>query len=98
MNKQTNMKRMRKKIKAGADLMSLPLENIPPRQVRKLGNLYAWMQTLPDYPRETEGLIIAAEARQRANSLSDRERDERFRAAMVLIYGSRSGEAAAICP
>jgi hypothetical protein len=54
------------------------------------------LQALPDYPLETEGSVIAAEARERANSLSDREREEYFRSAMVMIYGSGGGEAVCI--
>lgn len=42
---------------------------------------------LLDYPDETTGSKLARDARERANNLSDSEREQLFRAGMVLIYG-----------
>jgi hypothetical protein len=47
------------------------------------------MQTLPDYPDETEGSILAARARKDANSFSDEQRDEYFRAAMLASMAQK---------
>ncbi len=41
-----------------------------------------------DYPQITHGSRVAARGRQRANKMSDAQRDEYFRKGMVLIYGS----------
>jgi len=43
---------------------------------------------LPAYPDETTGAKLARKAREKANNLSDTEREELFRAGMALIYGS----------
>ncbi|HTD17870.1 MAG TPA: hypothetical protein VK673_21985 [Chthoniobacterales bacterium] len=40
MQKQTNIKRMRKMIKGGNDLYDLPLETLRPRQARRLANQF----------------------------------------------------------
>jgi len=41
-----------------------------------------------DYPDETEGSRLAAEARRRCNKLTPEERRYHFEQAMVIIYGS----------
>jgi hypothetical protein len=51
------------------------------------------LQSLPDYPRETAGSILARKARSKANSLSDKEREELFRQGMAIIYGIQGGKA-----
>ncbi|MBI4663846.1 MAG: hypothetical protein HY735_34020 [Verrucomicrobia bacterium] len=40
-----------------------------------------------DYPLETPGSKLAAEARKRANSLTDDQRAEALEGARALIYG-----------
>ena len=40
-----------------------------------------------DYPEETEGSRIAAKARKMASKLTQEQRRELFRRAMVTIYG-----------
>jgi len=41
-----------------------------------------------DYPPLTHGSRVAARGRQKANKMSDAQREEYFRNGMVLIYGS----------
>jgi len=41
-----------------------------------------------EYPDETPGSILAREARVKGNRLTRQEREEHFRAAMKLIYGT----------
>jgi hypothetical protein len=41
-----------------------------------------------DYPAVTHGGRVAARGRQKANKMSDTQREEYFRRGMVLIYGS----------
>src|SRR5439155_22997321 len=41
-----------------------------------------------DYPAVTHGSQVAARGRQKANKMSDAQREEYFRRGMVLIYGS----------
>jgi hypothetical protein len=41
-----------------------------------------------DYPSVTNGSRVAARGRQKANKMSDAQRNEYFRKGMVLIYGS----------
>jgi len=41
-----------------------------------------------DYPAVTHGSRVAARGRQKANRMSDAQREEYFRRGMVLIYGS----------
>ena len=40
-----------------------------------------------DYPDQTPGSKLAAEARKAANSLSEEKRDELFKRGMQVIYG-----------
>lgn len=41
MNKPTtNIKKIRRQLKGGADLFDFPLEKLRPRQARKLGNMF----------------------------------------------------------
>lgn len=40
-----------------------------------------------DYPDETVGSKLAADARKRANSLTDEQRDDLLKKAKALIYG-----------
>jgi hypothetical protein len=40
-----------------------------------------------DYPASTHGGRVAARGRQKANKMSEAEREEYFRKGMVLIYG-----------
>lgn len=48
-----------------------------------------------DYPDETTGSKLAAEARKLANSLTDEQRDECLAGAKALIYGrTRTKQAA----
>ena len=42
-----------------------------------------------DYPKVTHGSQVAARGRQKANKLSDAQREDYFRRGMVLIYGGR---------
>ena len=42
-----------------------------------------------DYPDETEGSRIAAKARKMASKLTQEQRRELFRRAMVRIYGGQ---------
>lgn len=41
-----------------------------------------------DYPAATRGSRVAARGRQKANQMSDAQREIYFRKGMVLIYGS----------
>jgi len=41
-----------------------------------------------DYPAVTHGSRVAARGRQKANKMTDAQREEYFRRGMVLIYGS----------
>lgn len=47
-----------------------------------------------DYPLETKGSRIAAEARRETNSLSREERRKLFAEAMMTVYGGRLPETA----
>ena len=40
-----------------------------------------------EYPATTHGSRVAARGRQKANKMSDAQREEYFRKGMVLIYG-----------
>ncbi len=44
----------------------------------------------PDYPLQTKGSRIAAEARRETNKLSREERRNLFAEAMVTVYGERA--------
>jgi hypothetical protein len=41
----------------------------------------------PDYPEQTVGSQLAREARQKANNLTEEQREELFRRGMSMIYG-----------
>jgi hypothetical protein len=43
-----------------------------------------------DYPLQTKGARIAAEARRETNALSREERSKLFAEAMMTVYGSHS--------
>ena len=45
-----------------------------------------------DYPRVTHGSQVTARGRQKANKMTDTQRDEYFRRGMVLIYGGQLPE------
>lgn len=45
-----------------------------------------------NYPSETEGSLLAAEARKSANGLSEQEREELFKRGMQVIYGGSGGK------
>ena len=45
------------------------------------------VKKVADYPDQTAGSKLAAEARTAANGLSDSERDELFKRGMQVIYG-----------
>jgi hypothetical protein len=45
-----------------------------------------------DYPEETEGSRLAAKARKMASKLTQEQRRELFRRAMVRIYGGQPKE------
>ena len=45
-------------------------------------------KTHKDYPPVTHGSRVTAGGRQKANKMSDAQREEYFRKGMVLIYGS----------
>lgn len=42
-----------------------------------------------DYPVATHGSRVAAAGRQKANKMTDVQREESFRRGMVAIYGSQ---------
>lgn len=48
-----------------------------------------------DYPAQTEGGKLAAEARKAANGLSEQQREELFKRGMQVIYGGSGGKKAA---
>ncbi len=43
---------------------------------------------LKDYPVSTHGSRLVARGRQKANKMTEAQREEYFRKGMVLIYGS----------
>ena len=45
-----------------------------------------------DYPAQTEGSKLAAEARKAANGLSEQAREELFKRGMQVIYGGSGGK------
>lgn len=47
------------------------------------------------YPAETSGSRLAADVRQKANRLTEEERDELFKRGMQVIYGG-NGEKEAV--
>lgn len=47
-----------------------------------------------EYPKETIGSKLAAEARSKCNGLTDSKRAELFNKGMALIYGGSSKQAA----
>ena len=40
-----------------------------------------------DYPEQTHGSRVAARGRQKANAMTEEEREENFKQAMAAIYG-----------
>ena len=45
-----------------------------------------------NYPAQTEGSLLATEARKAANGLSEQEREELFKRGMQVIYGGSGGK------
>lgn len=45
-----------------------------------------------DYPLVTHGSRVARQGRQKANKMTDAQREEHFRRGMVLIYGGQLPE------
>ena len=50
------------------------------------------VKKVADYPDQTAGSKLAAEARTAANGLSESERDELFKHGMQVIYGGSGDE------
>jgi hypothetical protein len=49
-----------------------------------------------EYPLVTYGSQVSARGRQKANKMTDAQREEYFRRGMVMIYGSQIPEATVV--
>lgn len=50
-----------------------------------------------EYPDETPGSILAREGREKANGLTEQEREELFREGLALIYGGNGNKSTVCC-
>jgi|GEM_PF-4183594 len=54
-------------------------------------------ENICEYPDETAGSVLAQEAREKANCLTEQEREELFRTGMTSIYSANGNKAAVCC-